>query len=51
MEDKETKIVFEDKLLEQFARAMAPSIKSFYKSDEGRKYYEEWLKKHPEYQK
>lgn len=47
MEDKETKIVFEDKLLEQFARALAPSIKS----EEGRKFYEEWLKKHPEYQK
>jgi hypothetical protein len=29
---------------------LVPEIRKFYKSEEGRQYYAEWLKKHPEYQ-
>lgn len=36
-------------LLVSFAKALAPEINAFYRSEEGKKYYSEWLKKHPEY--
>lgn len=38
-----------EELLISFAKFLAPEIREFYKSDEGKAYYEEWLKKHPEY--
>ncbi len=37
-------------LLISFARFLASDIISFYQSEEGKAYYEEWLKHHPEYQ-
>ena len=36
-------------LLESFALALVPEIRSFYKSEEGQNYFREWLKNHPEY--
>lgn len=36
-------------LLTSFAKFLAPEIKKFYESDEGKAYYEKWLEKHPEY--
>ncbi len=50
-ENEETKIEYEKNLLEEFAKAIAPDIKAFFQSDEGRLWYEEWLRDHPEYQK
>ena len=50
-ENEETKIEYEENLLEEFAKAIAPDIKVFFQSDEGRLWYEEWLRDHPEYQK
>ncbi len=37
-------------LLKEYAMFLVPEIRKFYKSEEGRQYYAEWLKKHPEYQ-
>ena len=37
-------------LLKEYAMFLVPEILKFYKSEEGRQYYAEWLKKHPEYQ-
>ena len=37
------------KLLTSFAKALAPEIRKFYDSDEGKAYFEKWLTKHPEY--
>ena len=31
-----------------FAKFLAPEIRKFYESEEGKTYYEEWLKSHPE---
>lgn len=31
-------------LLESFARAILPDIIAFYQTEEGNRYYEEWLK-------
>ena len=36
-------------LLIEFAHFLVPEIKKFYESEEGKKYYENWLKEHPEY--
>lgn len=36
-------------LLISFTKFLAPEIREFYQSDEGKAYYEEWLKQHPEY--
>lgn len=36
-------------LLTSFAKFLVPEIHKFYQSDEGKAYYNEWLKKHPEY--
>lgn len=38
-------------LLDSFAKAMVPEIRKFYASDAGKKYFKNWLKKHPEYNK
>lgn len=40
---------FPEDLLTSFALFLSKEIVSFYQSDEGRLYYENWLKKHPEY--
>ena len=32
-----------------FAKALAPEIRKFYDSYEGKAYFEKWLAKHPEY--
>ena len=37
-------------LLKEYAMFLVPEIRKFYKSEEGRQYYAEWLKKHPEFQ-
>ena len=37
-------------LLISFARFLASDIIGFYQSEEGKAYYAEWLKSHPEYQ-
>ena len=39
-----------EELLISFARFLASDNISFYQSEEGKAYYEEWLKHHPEYQ-
>ncbi|MBR5949593.1 MAG: hypothetical protein IKZ82_13265 [Clostridia bacterium] len=50
--DKEAvRIKYEENLLKAFAKALAPGIKAFFQSDEGKLWYEEWLKEHPEYDK
>ena len=35
--------------LDAFARYIIPEIRRFAESEEGKAYYAEWLKKHPEY--
>ena len=44
-----TNIELPEELLTSFAKALAPEIRKFYDSDEGKVYYEKWLEKHPEY--
>ena len=44
-----TKIDLPEELLTTLAKALAPEIRSFYNSDEGKAYFERWLTKHPEY--
>ena len=38
-----------EELLTSFAKFLVPEIRKFYQSEEGKAYYEKWLKKHPEY--
>lgn len=38
-----------EELLTSFAKALVPEIRKFYQSEEGKAYYEKWLKNHPEY--
>ena len=40
---------FSEKTLTSFAKALVPEIRAFYQSEEGQRYFEQWLKKHPEY--
>lgn len=42
-------VQFSEELLTSFARFLVPEICKFYQSEEGKAYYEAWLKKHPEY--
>ena len=42
-------IEFSDELLISFAKALAPEIRAFYESEEGKAYFQQWLEKHPEY--
>ena len=44
-----TNVELSEELLTSFAKALAPEIRKFYDSDEGKDYYEKWLAKHPEY--
>ena len=41
---------FPEDLLTSFALFLSKEIQLFYQSDEGKTYYENWLKEHPEYQ-
>lgn len=41
---------FPEDLLTSFSLFLAKEIHSFYQSDEGKTYYENWLKEHPKYQ-
>ena len=38
-------------VLDAFSKFLTPEIRKFYQSDEGKEYFENWLKKHPEYAK
>ena len=40
---------FSEDLLTSFALFLSNEIQSFYQSDKGKVYYENWLKKYPEY--
>ena len=44
-----TQVALPEDLLTSFAKALAPEIRKFYDSDEGKAYFEKWLLKHPEY--
>lgn len=35
-----------EELLTSFAKFLVPEIRKFYQSEEGKAYYEKWLKKH-----
>ena len=36
-------------VLDAFSKFLVPEIRKFYQSDEGKAYFENWLKKNPEY--
>ena len=38
-----------EELLTLFAKFLVPEIRKFYQSEEGKAYYEKWMKKHAEY--
>ena len=40
---------FPEDLLTSFSLFLSKEIQSFYQSDEGKAFYENWLKEHPEY--
>ena len=42
-------IEFSAELLTSLAKALAPEIRLFYEREEGKAYFREWLRKHPEY--
>lgn len=42
-------VVLPEELLTSFTKFLVPEIRKFYQSEEGKAYYEKWLKKHPEY--
>ena len=42
-------IELSEEILTSFAKFLVPEIRKFYQSEEGKAYYEKWLKKHPEY--
>lgn len=44
-----SEVKLSEELLTSFAKFLVPEIRKFYQSEEGRAYYEKWLKKHPEY--
>lgn len=43
------KVELPEGLLTSFAKALAPEVRKFYDSDEGKAYFEKWLTNHPEY--
>ena len=45
----EIKIEFTDNTLTSFAKALVPDIREFYQSKEGQRYFEQWMKNHPDY--
>ena len=42
-------IEFSKDLLTSLAKALAPEIRAFYESNEGKIYFQNWLINHPEY--
>lgn len=46
---KQNEIELPQDLLVSFAKFLSPEIAKFYQSDEGKAYYETWMKQHPEY--
>lgn len=44
-----TRTELPEELLVSFARFLSDEIKGFYRSDRGKDFYAEWLKRHPEY--
>ena len=47
--DERGDVGFSDNQLEEFAAFLYDGVLEFYKSREGKAYYKEWLKDHPEY--
>lgn len=45
----DAKFEFSEKTLTSFAKALVPEIRAFYQSEEGQRYFEQWLTKHSEY--
>lgn len=43
-----TQLEFDKKLLTSFAFFLSSEIKQFYQSEEGKQYYEKWLKDNPQ---
>ena len=43
------RIELPESILTELSHFLAREIRNFYASEEGKKYYEEWLSKHPEY--
>lgn len=41
---------YSEEALTLLAKAFVPEIIDFYNSEVGKRYYEKWLKAHPEYQ-
>ena len=41
-----SKCEFDKKLLTSFALFLSSEIKQFYQSEEGKQYYENWIKEH-----
>lgn len=46
--DERGNVEFSDNQLEEFAAALYEVLLEFYESREGKAYYKEWLKDHPE---
>lgn len=46
--DERGNVEFSDNQLEEFAAALYEVLLEFYESKEGKAYYKEWLKDHPE---
>ena len=46
--DERGNVEFSDNQLEEFAAALYEVLLEFYESREGKEYYKEWLKDHPE---
>ena len=47
--DERGDVGFSDIQLEEFAAFLYDGVLEFYESREGKAYYKEWLKDHPEY--
>ncbi len=45
----DNEVQISEELLTSFAKFLVPEIRKFYESEEGKAYYEAWLKWHPEY--
>lgn len=41
---------YSEEALKLLAKAIVPDVIEFYNSEFGKRYFEEWLKAHPEYQ-
>ena len=45
----DAKCEFSEKTLTSFAKALVPDIREFYQSEEGQRYFDQWLNSPPEY--